>query len=255
MRQNVRLGRVAAHVARRWAILSRLASRSRRAWAKRRLRSSSTSRILRARSSSGASCGPLGEDGASSLHGSGLYEYYLETGDPRSAWADDPDFPFALQSLSGYPGGSVPWSYSLKHTSYQDPYRLASGREMVLIRAEALLAADDWQQAMTLIHDHRTSTSRPRAPESLVSHTTGQPLEPWPASSLEEAWTALKRKRATEMWLEARRMGDLRRWKENNVPGEDDWPDWESISFHFVQNPAEDCLPVAQVEIDGNPNF
>ena len=88
-----------------------------------------------------------------------------------------------------------------------------------------------------------------------MSHTTGQPLEPWPASSLEEAWTDLKRERATEMWLEARRMGDLRRWKENNVPGEDDWPDWESISFHFVQNPAEDCLPVAQVEIDGNPNF
>ena len=197
---------------------------------------------------------------AQSIHHTWFYDYYLETGDPRSAWGDDPDFPRATQTLSGYPGGTVLWSFTLKYTSLEDPYRLASGREMVLIRAEALLAAGDWQQAMTLINDIRTSTSRPsprfgEETESLLRDTTGQPLEPWPASSIEEAWTALKRERAVEMWLEARRMGDLRRWKENNVPGEIDFPDWESISFNFVNNPPSDCIPVPLIEIDTNPNF
>jgi hypothetical protein len=197
---------------------------------------------------------------AQSIHHTWFYDYYLETGDPRSAWADDPAFPFGLQTMPGYPGGSVPWSFTIKYTSLVDPFRLASGREMVLIRAEALLAAGDWPQAMTLINDIRTATSRPspradEETESLVSHTTGQPLDPWPASSIEEAWTALKRERAVEMWLESRRMGDLRRWRENNVPGEIDFPDWESISFHFADLPPGDCLPVPESEIDTNVNF
>ena len=191
------------------------------------------------------------------IHHTWFYDYYLETGDPRSAWGEDPDFPLATQQLPGYPGGIVPWSFSLKFTSLEDPFRMASGREMMLIRAEALLVAADWQQAMTLINDIRTSTSRPRdsGPESLLSHNTGQPLEPWPASSIDEAWTALKRERAVEMWLESRRMGDLRRWRENNVPGEIDFPDWESISFHFADLPPGDCLPVPESEIDTNVNF
>ena len=180
------------------------------------------------------------------IHHTWFYDYYTETGDPRSSWGDDPAFPFATQQMPGYPGGTVPWSFSTKFTSLNDPNRLASGREMMLIRAESLLAGGDWAGAMTLINDIRTI---------VVSDNTGLPLDPWPATSIEEAWTALKRERAVEMWLESRRMGDLRRWKANNIPGEIDYPDWESISFHFVDNPPGDCLPVPETEIDTNENF
>ena len=180
------------------------------------------------------------------IHHTWFYDYYTETGDPRSSWGADPAFPYATQQMPGYPGGTVPWSFSTKFTSLNDPNRLASGREMMLIRAESLLAGGDWAGAMTLINDIRTI---------VVSDNTGLPLDPWPATSIEEAWTALKRERAVEMWLESRRMGDLRRWKANNIPGEIDYPDWESISFHFVDNPPGDCLPVPETEIDTNENF
>ena len=180
------------------------------------------------------------------IHHTWFYDYYTETGDPRSSWGADPAFPYATQQMPGYPGGTVPWSFSTKFTSLNDPNRLASGREMMLIRAESLLAGGDWAGAMTLINDIRTI---------VVSDNTGLPLDPWPATSIEEAWTALKRERAVEMWLESRRMGDLRRWKANNIPGEIDYPDWESISFHFVDNPPGDCLPVPEPEIDTNENF
>ena len=180
------------------------------------------------------------------IHFTWFYDYYEETGDPRSAWEDDPEYPVGTQSLVGFPGGRVPWSYSLKYTSYLDPFRLASGHEMVLIRAEALLDAGQWPEAMTLINSLRTA---------VTSDKTGQPLEPWPANSLDEAWTALKRERAVVMWLESRRMGDLRRWKENNVPGEIDWPDWESTSVNFINNPPSDCISTGQIELDANPNL
>ena len=204
---------------------------------------------------------------AQSIHHTWFYDYYLETGDARVAWDVSEEFPFATQLLSGYPGGSVPWSFSTKYTSLEDPFRLATGREMVLIRAEALLAAGDWPQAMTLINDIRTSTSRPSprlkdsGPESLLSHNTGQPLDPWPASSIEEAWTALKRERAVEMWLEGRRLADLRRWGDHPAlptggnPGEIDWPDWESLTFNFVDNPPSHCIGPSQDELDLNPNL
>ena len=197
---------------------------------------------------------------AQSIHHTWFYDYYTETGDPRVAWADDPDWPFGLQSLAGYSGGQVPWSYSLKYQAWDDPFRMSSGREMVLIRAEALLVAGDWAAAITLINENRTASSRPSPrkaedTESLLSHTTGLPLVAWPASSSEEAWTALKRERAIEMWLESRRMGDLRRWKANNRPGDIDWPDWESLSFNFVDNPPVECVPMQDDEIRTNPNF
>lgn len=39
------------------------------------------------------------------------------------------------------------------------------------------------------------------------------------AATPEEAWTRLKRERGIELWLEGRRLHDLRRWKAGNTPG------------------------------------
>lgn len=171
-------------------------------------------------------------------------QYYLQTGDPRTPWAENPDVPVANASLSGY--GQVPFKFQTKYTSNTDPYRLVSGAEMRLLEAEALLEQGSWQQAMEVINEVRTRN---------VSETTGAPLEPWMASSLNEAWTFLKRERSIELWLEGRRFSDLRRWEDAGTPGELDWPDFESISPLFSQEERARCFPIPEVERNTNPNI
>jgi len=170
-------------------------------------------------------------------------EYYPETGDPRTPTFTVEAFPWANASLSGY--GQVPFINQGKYTTPNDDIRLASGREMRLLEAEALLVQGQWQQAMDRINQVRTS---------LVSDVSGAPLEPWTATSLEEAWQALKRERFIELWLEGRRLGDLRRWEEQSAPGAVDWPDWESLSPLFRDNPRSRCLSIPNVERNANPN-
>ena len=75
------------------------------------------------------------------------------------------------------------------------------------------------------------------------------------AADAAAAWTFLKRERNIELWLEARRMGDLRRWKQNSTPGALDWPDFEAISELFQQNQPSDCFPIPDTERDTNPNL
>lgn len=172
-------------------------------------------------------------------------DYYTNTGDPRTPWTDDPDEPFANAALSGY--GQIPWTNQLKYTSRDDDMRLASGWEMLLIRAEAILeggAPGDYTDAMDLINEVRTRN---------VSDNDDQPLEAWNATDETEAWTFLKRERAIELWLEGRRLGDERRWMENGTPGELDTPDWSEISPIFTENPRSFCFDIPDSERDANP--
>jgi hypothetical protein len=170
--------------------------------------------------------------------------YYEGTGDPRTPWIADPNRTFASASLSGY--GPVPSLLGRKYQSFNDDFRIASGQEMVLIRAEGLLRQNQWPEAMTLINSLRTS---------LISDTTDEPLAPWVANSIADAWTFLKREHAIEVWLEGRRMGALRRWEDDQTPGEIDWPDYESISQLFVDHPPSECYPIPDSERDTNLNL
>src|SRR5690606_27230529 len=90
------------------------------------------------------------------------------------------------------------------------PVRIASGREAMLIRAEATLVGGDWEAAMALINELRHNTK---------NYYTGEPVAPVAASNLEEAWAALKFERLIEFTLEGRRLGDRKRWKEQARPG------------------------------------
>jgi hypothetical protein len=170
--------------------------------------------------------------------------YYDQTGDPRVPWATDSRFPNGNATLSGY--GPVPWSFQQKYTANNSPIRISSGREMVLIRAEALLTAGDFQGAMLLINSLRTT---------LASKINNQPLAPWSANNITEAWAFLKRERAIELYLEGRRLGDIRRWSENNVPGALDWPNYEALSSLFRNNQPSKCFPIPDSEIETNTNF
>ena len=171
-------------------------------------------------------------------------DYYLETGDPRVAHGTDARFPFGNASLQGY--GPVPWTFQLKYPGYASPFDLSTGREMALVKAEALLVKAQWQPAMELINRLRAT---------VISNTTRQPLAPWTANSLAQAWTFLKRERGIELWLEGRRMGDIRRWEDGGTLGVVDWPSFESVTPLFSQHQRDDCIPIPDIERDTNTNL
>jgi hypothetical protein len=99
--------------------------------------------------------------------------------------------------------GKVRWYFQTKYTKQDSPVNLVSGWEMRLIEAEAKLVSNDIPGAMAIINVRRSALNIP-----LVTATTA-----------DEAWTALKRERGIELWLEARRLGDMKRWKALNRPG------------------------------------
>jgi hypothetical protein len=209
-------------------------------------------------------------------------EYFTQTGDPRTPWTN---FAAAADrlcvgSLQGY--GRVPCTMQTKYATQDDDIRLASGAEMRLIEAEALLAQGDanWQQALTLINGVRTS---------YTSVTTRTPLTPHIATNAAETWRVLKRERGYELWLEGRRMSDLRRWQPLFGPdhttqkwprggvggpqGHADLPNFESRMTNaanniFTQNPRgrpqleggaqfprELCFNISNQEANTNPNI
>ena len=102
--------------------------------------------------------------------------------------------------------GRVRWYFQTKYPAQSSPINLASGWEMRLIEAEAKLVAGDIPGAMTSMNLHRVALG----------------LTPWTAANATDAWTALKRERGIELWLESRRLGDFRRWAALSRPGTSD---------------------------------
>jgi len=162
--------------------------------------------------------------------GTRFVEEYEATGDPRIAWVDREDDENPL---------GLPIFEQRKYTSRADNINLSSGREMLLVRAEAALQAENWPEAITHINTLRANT---------VSHHTDAPLAPLAAANAEEAWTHLKDERARELWLEGRRMADLRRWigdGTNITPG----------LMEDMSDRVRLCFPVAQSEVNTNDHI
>jgi hypothetical protein len=172
--------------------------------------------------------------------------YYTLTNDPRTPWIKVPAFPFG--EIQRPKIGNVPWYPQQKFKAYTDGINLVSGREMRLIEAEALLVANDVAGAMALINRVRTTT-RPgtTAPPATVTAYT--------ATTLADAWAALKKERGIELWIEGRRMADLRRWKAANRPGALQPLEDPSNPATYLDNPQSLCIPISQNEIDTNPNI
>ena len=83
-----------------------------------------------------------------------------------------------------------------KYLTLGDPVALAKGTEMLLIRAEAALRANDLTNAMLFINQGRTAAS----------------LTPLTATTIDAAYVHLMRERGAVLWLEGRRLFDLKRW-------------------------------------------
>jgi starch-binding outer membrane protein, SusD/RagB family len=181
-----------------------------------------------------------------------FYEgYYLTTNDPRTTWrrpnpATEPDSgDAAVQKF----GGRVPWWPQTKHNRRDAAVRLTSGWEMRLIEAEEALVAGLPDAAITLMNLRRQTLS---------------PAQPMfnAGVSLDSAWALLKAERQVELWLEARRLGDLRRWIERGAPGayrdgvyDDTNGDGISDTRSEDMTGRDLCFAVGQNEADTNPNY
>ena len=122
----------------------------------------------------------------------------------------------------------VRWYFQTKYPTLIAPINLSTGWEMRLIEAEAKLAGGDAAGALTSMNLRRTALNLP-----LLT-----------ASSDTDAWTALKRERGIELWLEGRRLGDLRRWAAFSRPGTT-----ESMAGRDL------CFATALSEKQSNPNY
>jgi hypothetical protein len=171
---------------------------------------------------------------ATSAWGTWYAQYFDVTGDPRVKYQKT-----ALTGAGAFPPvGRVPWWPQQKYAVRTAGINLASGREMRLIEAEAALRAGDVATAVARIDAIRAAAAAP--------------VMERPAN-LADAWRLLKRERGIELWLEGRRLADLRRWKADNTPGALDA--LETVGTASYLEGQDTCLPVSREETNTNPNL
>ena len=188
----------------------------------------------------------LGTYRAHTVWGTFYEDYFTTTGDPRTPWTFDPAIPFGDAGVSKF-GGNVDFFPQAKYEDPDDPINLSSGWEMRLIEAEAILAGGgDFNDAVTLMNERRSDLS----------------LTAIAATSTAEAYTALKLERALELWLEGRRLGDIRRWDANSISGGiSDVTDGVYLTPGVMDATLstlatnDRCWPIGQNERETNINF
>ncbi len=192
------------------------------------------------------------------------YSFFLEPNDSRiNIILPGPGDPQTGDAGVAKFGGQVPWHRQDKYPETSSGVNLSSGWEMRLIEAEAALAGGNAGPAVDLMNIRRADLGL-----ALYDNTV----------SVDSAYSLLKLERQLELWLENRRMGDLRRWINAGTPGvvtdglyvDNDGPDGvssldgstdddgltESGPVETMTNPVARalCFPLSANEIDTNPN-
>jgi hypothetical protein len=176
-------------------------------------------------------------------------DYYRTTRDARVAWDTSAlRGDAAVQRFSAYPNvvnSRVPFYPEAKYKSQAAAINLSTGWETRLIEAEYALAVNnDAATAVAKMNLRRTALGLPALTVSTVA----------------QAWTDLKRERMMELWLEARRLGDLRRWDASGAPGQaldGVWVTGESSPRETMTSPVARalCWPISTGEMQTNPNL
>lgn len=159
----------------------------------------------------------------------------------NSQWAQvfkDPRVPWdtvktAGGAIANGQDGRTPFFRQKKYVGKGADIPLVKGTEMLMIRAEAALRNNDVAGAMALINQQRAFYS-----------TAASPLPPLTATTAAEAWPILEKERGAVLWLETRRLWDLRRWNAEPAP----------IKNTFLDN-RDKCIPISQDEMQSNPNL
>lgn len=146
--------------------------------------------------------------------------YAATNRDPRATWDTVRTGTAVTRGANG-----TPVFRQTKYRSLAAPVALTKGTEMLMLRAEAALRSGDVAGAMTLINAQRATFS-------LASLT---------ATTASEAWTILQAERGLVLWLEGRRLWDLRRW-------------FAEGRNTFLQG-RDKCLPPSADEQASNPNL
>jgi len=175
---------------------------------------------------------------------------YDQFKDPRTPYRKNPDIAQrnglgTVPDLGDGKGiyGAVPYWQQRKYITDASalsnaPIRLSTGREMMLITAEAKLRSGDFQGALTIINQIRS--------------TVGVALRT--ATTSDQTWTWLKLEKLIELWLEGRALGERRRWlgdgADKAAPG--DLP----ANLRMDDRTGKDrCFPISLNEYNTNPNL
>lgn len=155
---------------------------------------------------------------------------------PFEAHPDDPRIPWDTIFDSGGEiqegeDGQTPFYQQNKYIEIGDDVPLVSGPEMLILQAEAALRDNQTGTAYTFMNEARAEFGM-------------DPLTP--STDINVAWDDLHFERGATLWLEGRRMWDLRRWFEAG-PGAPEYNDF------FAGR--DTCFPISQEELDSNPNL
>lgn len=148
--------------------------------------------------------------------------------DPRAPW----DTVFnADGSVARGANGTTPVYQQQKYTSEDADDLAVKGTEMLILRAEAALRESDIATAYQLMNEARAFYGM-------------EPLTP--ATSLEAAWDDLHYERGATLWLEGRRLWDMRRWFAEGP---------ESPAYHPFLEGRDTCIPISEEEVRSNENL
>jgi len=184
------------------------------------------------------------------------YKYGSSTATPGAQVIVDPRITVLATTLVGDAAidccGKVSFFPEAKHNASTSSIKLVNGREMYLIRAENELlkgATANVATALGFINSARTNAGAATITTTDVSC----------ASNCPDMWRLLKRERGIELWLEARRLGDFRRWKAKAAADYGAYDPLESIGAGVKGAPSyltsqDLCFPVAMSEKRTNPN-
>lgn len=134
-------------------------------------------------------------------------------------------------SVSKGANGTTPMYQQEKYPKLSSAVPLTKGTEMRVLAAEAALrgGAGNIGPAFVLLNEARDEWG-------LVALAV--------PATLTEAWTTLHHERGAEVWLETRRLWDLRRWFAESGP-----------AHHSFLQDRDGCFPISEEEKDSNPNL
>jgi hypothetical protein len=176
-----------------------------------------------------------------------VYDTHASTFDPPDPRAPYTNCPVTETCSESGADGITPYWRQEKFDDRGSNIPVVKGTEMRLIEAEAALRSSDLATAITKMNEVRTF-------HSLAD------LTPAPAT-LDEGWIALDHERYLTLWLEGRRIHDLRRWDAEGrdiLPGvmylNGLWPLANDELDPSITQRAS-CIPISFSECLSNPSL